>query len=73
MALTTPIGVINLNKTTQLPAVIFHHDLHEFVLHAQCAIVGNAKLSMKRQGRNPRFILGEKIDTQKSGSQRQLC
>jgi hypothetical protein len=64
--LTAPLDFIQLDNAVQQFAVIrLFHRLHDLVLETPCGVVGNADLSLQRQGRQARFSLSQQINRQK--------
>lgn len=72
-ALTTPIGIIDLNRSAQrLTVIALFHRLHQLVFYAPCSGVGNPELAFQGQSRDAGLTLGEQVYGEKPGGQCEL-
>ena len=64
MALTTPVGAVDLDHAGQeVAGVTLEHDLQELVLEAPGDVVGDTELALERKGRDGALLLRELLDT----------
>lgn len=72
-ALSAPIGIVELDEPAQgLGVVTFLHGLQQLVFQSPGRVVANAELALEFQCRHAALGLGQQIDGEKPGRQRQL-
>jgi len=72
-AFSTPVGVVDLDRTRQgLAVVSLAHSLNQLLLEQPGGVVLNTKMASKGHSRHSGFALGEQENRQKPGRQRQF-